>query len=70
MKVSLITNSEIKELRTKAENTEYKELIHKLHSSYNAFKIYANELKRKNNELTRCRERKYRLKRQVKKRRN
>lgn len=66
MKVSLITNSEIKELRAKTENTECKELVHKLHSSYNAVKIYANELKRKNNELIRCREREYRIKRQAK----
>lgn len=70
MKVSLITNSKINELRTKVENTEIKELVYKLHSSYNAIKIYANELKRKNNELTRCTEREYRIKRQTKQERN
>lgn len=51
MKVSLIKNLEIKELREKVKGTEAEELVHKLHCSYNALKIYAKDLKRWNEEL-------------------
>lgn len=51
MKVSLIKNLEIKELREKVKGTEAEELVHKLHYSYNALKIYVKDLKSINEEL-------------------
>lgn len=51
MKVSLIKNLEIKELREKVKGTEAEELVHKLHYSYNALKIYVKDLKSRNEEL-------------------
>ena len=51
MKVTLIKNLEIKELREKVKGTEVEELVHKLHYSYNALKIYVKDLKSRNEEL-------------------
>ena len=67
MKVSLITKDEIKKLRSMTDNTEYEELVYKLHSSYNAVRVYANNLKDSNDSMLRCTKRKHRFERQAKK---
>lgn len=49
--IKLITNEEIKELRTQSEGCNDEKLVHKLHESYNALKIIITDLKRENDRF-------------------